>query len=87
MSTLDHLKWRTDERLVLLERLARRSGLARAADAGERLSELDLGHALGVDLHGVRTRYAPEALTEAVEHWRAVLGDLLVAGAGVPPTA
>ena len=37
--------------------------------------------------HGVRTRYAPEALTEAVEHWRAVLGDLLVAGAGVPPTA
>ena len=35
----------------------------------------------------MRTRYAPEALTEAVEHWRAVLGDLLVAGAGVPPTA
>lgn len=67
MSSLDHLKWRTDERLVLLERLARRSGLARAADAGERLSELDLGHALGVDLHGVRTRYGalPQLVRQA----------------------
>lgn len=67
MSQLNHLKWPMDERLVLLERLARRCGLARSADVGERLSEVDLANALGVDLHGVRASYGtlPQLVRQA----------------------